>query len=533
VGKGYVLSASVVSPADGAVLTAVRESAESDAGLVMALDRLSRSLRERIGESLTTVRATDSLARVTTGSLAALRAYTEAVRSSYVGDYERAVPLLQQATTLDSGFAMAWRKLAVDLANSKRPTEQVVDAASRAYAHRDRLPEVERALATAYYHDVVDYDPTRKVASYRAALELDPNNDVALNNLALELERGRQYSAAESLLVRGIALGYAEVYYLNTIVVQLNQGHYADARATLDRYERAFPRDENVPVARAALVAARQSFDSAGRMLQALLATRPASVAVRREATELLAAVTLVRGKIAQAQRLVREVMTDAEARGAPMDYLNSAIELAWIDLRVRHRPADALRRIDAALGRHPLSSIPPMDRPYSALATLYAAAGRAGDARRLLAQYDQTVPAGRRRGDYGRYEARGAIALADGRAADAIAAFRAHADSADCAACGLFELASAYDRMGRSDSALVIYERELSTPDAHRFGDDATELAATYERLGELYERRGDRPRAIARYQRFVDLWKNADPELQPRVHEVRARIERLNTQG
>ena len=49
------------------------------------------------------------------------------------------------------------------------------------------------------------------------------------------------------------------------------------------------------------------------------------------------------------------------------------------------------------------------------------------------------------------------------------------------------------------------------------------------YVRVGELYEQRGDRERAIDYYQRFVDLWLNADPELQPQVEEMRGRIARL----
>ena len=43
----------------------------------------------------------------------------------------------------------------------------------------------------------------------------------------------------------------------------------------------------------------------------------------------------------------------------------------------------------------------------------------------------------------------------------------------------------------------------------------DAVDLAPTYRRLGELYEARGDRTNAMVYYNKFVDLWKNADPNL------------------
>ena len=57
----------------------------------------------------------------------------------------------------------------------------------------------------------------------------------------------------------------------------------------------------------------------------------------------------------------------------------------------------------------------------------------------------------------------------------------------------------------------------------------DATWLAASYLRLGELWENKGDRAKAASYYASFVDLWKDADPELQPRIADVRRRLARL----
>ena len=57
----------------------------------------------------------------------------------------------------------------------------------------------------------------------------------------------------------------------------------------------------------------------------------------------------------------------------------------------------------------------------------------------------------------------------------------------------------------------------------------DAWMLGPAHKRLGELYEARGDNARAVSHYTAFVNLWKRADPDLQPRVAEVRTRLERL----
>jgi tetratricopeptide (TPR) repeat protein len=147
----------------------------------------------------------------------------------------------------------------------------------------------------------------------------------------------------------------------------------------------------------------------------------------------------------------------------------------------------------------------------------------------RHLAEFETNVPEAIRRGDFDRHRAAGEVALAEGRTRDAIAAYRRWYDESGCATCGLFEIASVYDRGAQADSAVVTYEQIVSTPGLWGLFDNFYTLAPTYKRLGELYEARGDRAKARDYYGRFVDLWKDADPELQPVVRDVRARLARL----
>jgi hypothetical protein len=57
----------------------------------------------------------------------------------------------------------------------------------------------------------------------------------------------------------------------------------------------------------------------------------------------------------------------------------------------------------------------------------------------------------------------------------------------------------------------------------------NAIAFPSVRQRLGELYEAKGNVEKALEHYTAFVELWKDADPELQPRVRDVRGRIERL----
>lgn len=73
--------------------------------------------------------------------------------------------------------------------------------------------------------------------------------------------------------------------------------------------------------------------------------------------------------------------------------------------------------------------------------------------------------------------------------------------------------------------------EERLDPPLFVDFADppDPVYLAGVHRRLGELYEAKGDTAKAVAQYRAFVEQWKNADPELQPRVAEITKRIEAL----
>jgi len=538
VGKSYQLSASLVAAADGRVLAAVRETAADDHALIGAIDQLSKKLRERIGESLKSIRAAEPLEQVTTGSLPALRRYTRARQAEDGGDFEAAAMLYQEATTLDTGFAMAYRKLGSMLSNAGASLDSVLTVTTKAFALRERLPDVERSLAIAAYHNQVEYDPARFIAAYRAVLERDPDNTIALNNLALGLTYLRQFREAESLALHATAIETSPPFYVNAIAAQVGQGHFADADTTLARFARVLPHVRGIWYARAMLESGRGNYRGAE---QAAVELRNVSVSARSNqatGTAILAALDQVRGKLSRATRDLEDFMALSEARGLPGAYLLGAIGIADIDRRFRNQPAAGVRRIEAALGRHPLMTMPARDRPYTALARYYTAAGRVEDARRLLTAYERAVPQGVRRGDPERLGAEGDLLLAAGRTPDAIARYQAwHGEL--CPVCGVnglgapgdgsFELATAYERAHAPDSALATYERIITTPAFARVFEDARHLAAALKRVGELYEERGNRTKALECYGRFVDLWKDADPELQPVVKDVRARIARL----
>jgi tetratricopeptide (TPR) repeat protein len=534
VGKGFVVSAELVKAADGAVLLSLRENAKDDGQIIEAVDKLSRRLRERIGESLRTIRASESLEQVTTASLDALRKYSQGVKAWEDGDADQSIALLEEATQLDTGFAMAYRKLAVTLSNTGRSPSRINVAATAAFNHRDRLPPIERDLAIAYYYWTVDYEPDKVSSAYRSVLELDPENGIALNNLALVYVRERRWAAAESLVTRGLALGGSQTgaLYINAVETRVAQGKFAAAAQAIDQF--AATRPPSHPVVswlRGGLASARRDFDGsevyARRLLQQPDAGYQESGAVG------LLVLDEIRGKMSAAQGDLRLALAAAERRGLPANYLGYAVQEAFAEIRYRSARDVAGASVEAALKLHPLSSMPASDRPYLLLAAFYAFLGEPARGRALLAEYEREIPESVRRGQAGRHGAAAAIAFSEGRLPDAIAGFRAWYEEDNCAVCGMFELARAYERSGQPDSAIAVYERSVNTNGLGLLFDQATTLAPTYRRLGELYEERGQLDKARDYYGRFIDLWKNADPEFQPLVRDVRQRLVRLTAEG
>jgi len=209
---------------------------------------------------------------------------------------------------------------------------------------------------------------------------------------------------------------------------------------------------------------------------------------------------------------------------------VNRAAQVAQFRFRHQVRTGEALATLSAALAKYPLSAMEPSDRPYTAVAIAYALAGKTDEAQRMMTEYARNVPPQVQKGDPDRFTAAGEIAMAQGRYSDALASFRQSQIDNICVLCNTFEIGAAYAKLAQPDSALVYYERYLHGGGVFRIFRDVDHLAATYQRLGELYEAKGDRARARDNYVKLADLWKNADPELQPIVKDTKERVARLS---
>ena len=178
----------------------------------------------------------------------------------------------------------------------------------------------------------------------------------------------------------------------------------------------------------------------------------------------------------------------------------------------------------------------PAVERPDFQIARVYALAGHPDRARAIVAQYTAEVRDSslQRVTQPDRHHALAEIALAERRPLDAVAEFRQGDQLPDgpanvCTECLSVNLGRAFDAANMPDSATTNYEHYIATPNLEKVLMDKIYLAGVQKRLGELYEAKGNREKAAEHFLTFVDLWKNADPELQPAVIAVKQRLAHL----
>ena len=312
-----------------------------------------------------------------------------------------------------------------------------------------------------------------------------------------------------------------------------NQGKREEVRRGLIEFKRDFPGTTSLANAEG-WVASLDGLDSLASTIGH--AKQSSLRSVRVNATNGDANVAAARGQLRQATQLRRAALAVADSGKITLDLGTFAAFDAVTDGTLRGAPATGLRVVDSLAARL-VKSGSWLDRSDLAVATAYAQLGRTDKAKALVSEFERSATREERLMEWGKWQgALGEIALTEGRTDEAIAAFTRSARSdtgvvvSACSGLTALRLARAYDKAGQADSALRYFER-LNAPEmlGGQVQSLPQALALTPRRLGELYEAKGDITNAIKQYQAFVTLWKNADPELQPQVAEIKARVARL----
>jgi tetratricopeptide (TPR) repeat protein/tRNA A-37 threonylcarbamoyl transferase component Bud32 len=529
-GGRYVLSARLVSAQDGEDLATFREEASDENDIIPAISRLSKQVRSRVGESLRSVQNAKTLDKVTTPSLEALQKYVAANRMIEVeGDFARFLELMDEAIALDSGFAMAYRKLAIELNNRGLQRLRVMDLLQKGYDNMDRLSETERlTLLGSYYTSGPRPDIARAVSAYESLLEVDSTSVTGLNNLASLYHLQGEYARMESLTTRAVAVQpTAAVFFNNLVHARTHLGKLAEAREAVAIAAANIPRNPDVAFMRTEILEEELKVDSADVILDSLAKARASDLTTRGAIMFERSALRRIKGRLRDAIAFQSEQRRIAHEFGNRQAVINAVLDTAEYDLRFRDAAPAAARLVDRALTHPVLDSVPDATRPYLRLIDLTSAVGRIDRAKATLSQFEKSTQVETPDGKRNLQAARGHIARAERQFDAAITAFR-EAIGGGCPDCGLPDLGFTYDLAGQADSAIAVYAR-YSQARAVNIVQRGTWLPMIQRRLGELHDAKGNVEQALTHYTQFVELWKDADPDMQPQVQKVRDRIREL----
>jgi tetratricopeptide (TPR) repeat protein len=192
-GRNYVIALEAINAETGDVMAREQAEADSKEAVLSALGAATSRLREKLGESLASVKQFDvQLPKATTASLDALNAYSLALEEGREVPRLEAIPHLKRAIELDPDFAMAHALLSGVYANTGQ-SALAPEYSRRAFELQDRVSERERFfISWRYYRDAIqDWEKALELA--RAWTATYPREAFAFNSLGSAFIRLGQF----------------------------------------------------------------------------------------------------------------------------------------------------------------------------------------------------------------------------------------------------------------------------------------------------------------------------------------------------
>lgn len=513
------------------------------------VDRLSIGVLETVLTGKTDVLPQVSLARVTTTSLPALKAYLEGEALYRRSDFDAAIPLFQRAVEADSTFALAQYRLSLVYGWTETiGSDLSTSALERAARFADRLPEREAILvgaSLALERGTLDgLEPLRQgVRKYPDDVELwftlgETYYHLGASALATDAQHDEAWVHAIELDPSLAPL------YIHPAEVAFYRADSARANEFARTYVQLAPTGEYAPSFRQALALLWGDEASRARA-RATVDTLDSEDA---DKVEVYANHPRFRPIAAEIASLLRRREDGWAVRRHMRSYLvggDLASALATLDdprMEREHREGWLFNMhamgIPIGTGRlAELRSFGPADT-LAGTKAFYVAVLAAEEGR--WAEFDQASvrlqrDARQMRADEDSIGYR----FTDGliRGIDGYAAWqRGEKENART----LLEVArhEATGHGGRVYPNFVIRYwlgmlalEEGRAADAERYFHSYfwTERPLVADRLGQAYEAAGDREKAREAYELFVMAWEEADPALQPRVEAARQALMRL----
>src|SRR5712692_7694731 len=161
----YVVSLEALNSRTGDPIAQEQFEVDGKEQVLKSLGQAASRLREKLGESLSSIKKFDApIEQVTTSSLDALKNYSLGFAQHSNGKYREAIPFYKHAIELDQNFASAYARLAYCY-NSIKQNALSREASKKAYELRDRASEREKLYISASYFGGVTGEWARQIES--------------------------------------------------------------------------------------------------------------------------------------------------------------------------------------------------------------------------------------------------------------------------------------------------------------------------------------------------------------------------------
>jgi len=528
-GQEYALTAELVDPQTGEAVSSHSERSYGEDHILDALDALAGEIRRDLGESLYQIhRAGTALPQVTTRSLTALTQYADGQSLWHKGKYDEAMTLFRAAVATDPDFAMAHAALANGYYSYiyYQPDQGKAEY-QKALALAARTTDRERLRMQTDF-EVDQEHVSEAVVLYKTYLARYPEDwSVHLDYARLLRLHNRQPEAIEQYeQVLRIAPDDARAY-VDMATAYKSLGQFQKA---LDAYSQAFRLDPgylasgNINREYGFTLVALGQDDKAIQTFSAMLA----APGTQRNGLRSLAMLDLYHGRYAAARQRfeqesrIQESKTDVFAR-ARNQFMQGIIAGGEGDSRAQ------MERLDASVAH--LKEIGPKVTWAALVGQEYARAGAAGKAEKLLETVSTSVDSRNAEDTLYFHVLLAEVNLAKGNADAAIQGLLTLESESSIGVRGVRAeaLAHAYQHSGNTDQAIAWYEKLLAIPQGGASSwEPQQHWLAAYVTLASDYAAKGEKQKARDTLAIFLNLWKDADPNL-PLLKKAKAESAKL----
>jgi len=524
-GSQYVLGLDAVNCKTGDFLAQEQVIASDKEHVLLVLGQAASTLRKKLGESLNSVEKFDApLDQVTTPSLEALKALSVGRKTLQEKGPEAAIPSFQRAVDLDPNFAAAYSALGISYINLREPglaTENL----QKAYDLRDKVSERERFRISANYYLLVTGELEKAIQTYETWAQTYPRNNEPWGNLGVDYTYLGQYESAVNASLEDLRLfpGSAAAF-TNLVSLYTALERPGDAKA---KYQDAIAHKVNNSFLHGNRYGVAFYEGDVAEMQQQLdgQKSKPGEDVLLSFASDTDGFYGRLKGAREKSQRAIDLARNGGAGETAAEWWMNSALREAEFGNTTRARQETA-----SALATAATRDV----RILSAL--VYARIGDAAQARKIADDLARHFPLNTMINRYWLPAIDASIAISQNNSAQAIERLRTASQYELGMPTPQFEVGGslypvylrgmAYLSLGQGAAAAAEFQKFF----AHRGIAVNSPLAALSRlQLARAYAVTGDKDKARRAYLDFLELWKDADPEV-PILKQAKAEYAKLN---